>query len=85
MRGDTFVYQVFEGGAERDRIVDFNTGADDYSDDYTDHLYFGTTFQEKAGLRVLKTFWITRQKMKPASMSILQMADITNMASRSTM
>ncbi|WP_296992653.1 calcium-binding protein [Thalassospira sp. UBA1131] len=56
MRGDTFVYQVFEGGAERDRIVDFNTGADDYSDDYTDHLYFGTTFQEKSGIESFEDF-----------------------------
>lgn len=41
---DSFLWSVFEGGAERDRITDFDAGADG------DRLVFGKTFQEKSGI-----------------------------------
>ncbi|WP_022734369.1 calcium-binding protein [Thalassospira lucentensis] len=41
---DTFLWTVFEGGAERDRITDFDTG------EQGDRFVFGKTFQEKSGI-----------------------------------
>ena len=52
LTGGTFVWRVFEGGAERDRITDFNPDAGEYSN----HLMFGKTFQEKSGIENFDDF-----------------------------
>lgn len=47
---DTFLWRVFEGGAERDRITDFDTG------EQGDRFVFGKTFQEKSGIEDFDDF-----------------------------
>ena len=47
---DTFLWRVFEGGAERDRIADFETGSNG------DRLQLGTEFQEKSGIHDFADF-----------------------------
>ncbi|WP_404423109.1 calcium-binding protein [Thalassospira australica] len=47
---DTFLWRVFEGGAERDRIADFETGPDG------DRLQLGSEFQEKSGIHDFADF-----------------------------
>ncbi len=47
---DTFLWRVFEAGAERDRIADFETGSNG------DRLQFGIEFQEKSGIHDFANF-----------------------------
>jgi Ca2+-binding RTX toxin-like protein len=49
-QSDSFVWNVYEGGAERDRIVDFEAGA------RGDHIVLGSDFQDKAGIHDFQDF-----------------------------
>ncbi|MDP2699025.1 calcium-binding protein [Thalassospira sp.] len=47
---DTFLWRIFEGGAERDRVADFESGANG------DRIALGAEFQEKSGIYDFEDF-----------------------------
>ena len=55
-QGDSFVWNVYEGGAERDRIVDFVAGK------RGDHIVLGDDFQDKAGIHDFTDFLAQAQQ-----------------------